>query len=189
VQRAAKRPHGTGPGPRLGAGLVAVAVAFATGCGPALDVGPQDPTVAASTPSVTPASASASIAANPKQTPIDGYVYVARREHVSIGLAEAREIHPEDAKRLIDQLTDRFEACAVKLEGQGLFASGAGRLVVLIDERGHVIGTDAKLAPGSDVAGAALLCLLAPARALGYPPGKGSRRGFAVEAKWEPSRS
>jgi len=185
VQRAVKRPCPTSPYPRTGLVALVFAGLFATACGPSLDVvGPQAPTVA------TPSASVAPTAGDPaKKAPLDGYVYVARREHVSIGLAEAREIGPEDANRLVDQLSDRFEACAVKLEGQGLFASGAGRLVVLIDERGHVIGTDAKLAPGSDVAGAALLCLLAPARALGYPPGRGSRRGFAVEAKWEPSRS
>jgi len=106
-----------------------------------------------------------------------------------MGLAEAREIDEEDAKRLVDRLAEQFEACAVRLEGTGQLVAGAGRLIVLLDERGHVTGTDAKLSPGSDVAGAALLCLLAPGRALTYPPGKGSRRGLAVEAVWEPTRS
>ena len=107
---------------------------------------------------------------------------------MAIGLAEAREIDPRDADEVVERLADRFEACAQKLETEGSLTPGAGRLVVLLDERGHVTATDAKLSPGSDVAGAALLCLLAPARALAYPPGKGSRRGFAVEAVWEKVR-
>lgn len=140
-------------------------------------------------PSVAGPMVASSATAPTKKAPLEGYVHVARREHVSIGLAEAREVDPEEANRIVDRLAERFEACAVKLEAEGQLASGAGRLVVLLDEKGHVTATDAKLTPGSEVAGSALLCLLAPARALVYPPGKGARRGFAVEAVWEPSRS
>ena len=76
-----------------------------------------------------------------------------------------------------------------RLAEPGALASGAGRLVVLLDDRGHVTASDAKLAPGSEAARAALLCLIGPARGLSYPPvapGKSTpRRGFAVEAVWE----
>ncbi len=172
--------------------LPVLVACWLVGCGPSIDVvPPQGPATAASGRARAGSTASSQGPGTPppKKTPLEGYVHVARREHVSIGLAEAREIDPEEANRVVDRLTERFEACAVKLEAEGQLAAGAGRLVVLLDEKGHVTGTDAKLAPGSEVAGAALLCLLAPARALAYPPGKGSRRGFAVEAVWEPSRS
>lgn len=161
-------------------------------CGPSLDHIPGPGPTRGNTQAGNASGAQAvptDAGAAPRKNPLDGYVHVARRTHVTIGLAEAREIDEEEAKRLVDRLAERFEACAVKLESDGQLVSGAGRLVVLIDEQGHVTGTDAKLSPGSDVAGAALLCLLAPGRALAYPPGKGSRRGFAVEAVWERSRS
>lgn len=162
-------------------------VAFAVGCEPSIDVPPSAvprPAASALAP-VEPKDADSGAA---KRPPLEGYVHVARRDRVAIGLAEAREIEPRDAEDLVERLADRFEACAQKLENEGTLAPGAGRLVVLLDERGHVTATDAKLSPGSDVAGAALLCLLAPARALAYPPGKGARRGFAVEAVWEKVR-
>lgn len=163
--------------------------AFALGCEPSIDVPPG--TVPRPTPSARAPDGqerkSADAGASMKPA-LDGYVHVARRARVAIGLAEAREIDPRDADEVVERLADRFEACAQKLETEGSLTPGAGRLVVLLDERGHVTATDAKLSPGSDVAGAALLCLLAPARALAYPPGKGSRRGFAVEAVWEKVR-
>jgi hypothetical protein len=164
-------------------------VAFAVGCEPSIDVPPSAlprPSPSARGPGGQERK-DADAGASTKPA-LDGYVHVARRERVAIGLAEAREIDPHDAEALVERLADRFEACAQKLETDGALTPGAGRLVVLLDERGHVTATDAKLSPGSDVAGAALLCLLAPARALAYPPGKGSRRGFAVEAVWEKVR-
>ncbi|MFO0643505.1 MAG: hypothetical protein U0183_30040 [Polyangiaceae bacterium] len=173
--------------------LVAIAggafVAFAVGCEPSIDVPPSAlprPSPSARGPGGQERK-DADAGARTKPA-LDGYVHVARRERVAIGLAEAREIDPHDANEVVERLADRFEACAQKLETEGALTPGAGRLVVLLDERGHVTATDAKLSPGSDVAGAALLCLLAPARALAYPPGKGSRRGFAVEAVWEKVR-
>lgn len=168
---------------RLAAPLGAVlALVAGAACGPSLDRIPDPaPPAAASAPPPAPA-------ATTKKPVPDGYVHVARRGHVTIGLAEAREIDAEDAIRIVDRLAEQFETCAVRLEASGQLVPGAGRLVVLLDERGHVTATDAKLSPGSDVAGAALLCLLAPGRALSYPPGKGTRRGFAVEAVWETSK-
>jgi hypothetical protein len=127
-------------------------------------------------------------AATPSNTSREGYVYVARRLHVTVGLAEAREMDPTEANRVIDSLAESFETCAAKLDAEKKLGPGAGRLIVLVDEKGHVTATDAKLAPGSEVAEAALLCLVAPARALAYPPGKGTRRGMAVEAMWESSK-
>ncbi len=134
------------------------------------------------------ANANGPDAAAPANTSREGYVYVARRPHVTVGLAEAREMDATEANRVIDSLAESFETCAAKLDAEKKLGPGAGRLVVLVDEKGHVTATDAKLAPGSEVAEAALLCLVAPARALAYPPGKGSRRGMAVEAMWESSK-
>ncbi len=132
------------------------------------------------------AAAKAPVAAAPAA---EDYVYVVRGPRVTIGLAEARAIDPEHARGIVDRLAASFEACASRLEREGALASGAGRLVVLLDDRGHVTASDAKLAPGSEAARAALLCLIGPARGLSYPPvapGKSTpRRGFAVEAVWE----
>lgn len=170
----------------LGSLVVAIGTA-ALGCSEPRDV--VSPSVNTQAPRGPNANASsAQDAAAPTNTSREGYVYVARRPHVTVGLAEAREMDATEANRVIDSLAESFETCAAKLDAEKKLGPGAGRLVVLVDERGHVTATDAKLAPGSEVAEAALLCLVAPARALAYPPGKGSRRGMAVEAMWESSK-
>ncbi len=125
--------------------------------------------------------------AAPNRTP-EGYVYVTRRLHVSMGLAEARGLGPTDTTRLVEFLASEFEGCAKALEEAGKLSSGAARLVVLLDASGRITGLDVKVAPGGQVAADALQCLAAPARAFPYPRGEGSRRGFALEASWEPAR-
>lgn len=177
----------------------AVALAFAFGCAPSIDRGAPDvpsPASPASPPSPRArddAGPRASAESPPPPTGPDGYVYVARSARVSVGLAEARGLTPEEARSVVDRLAGAFEACAARL---GPLAPGAARLVVLLDERGRVTGSDAKLAPGSETARAGLLCLISPARGLSYPPlsasiGAADRargaRGFAVEAAWESS--
>ena len=164
-------------------GFVLLLASAALGCSEPRDV------VSPSVNTAPRANASASPdAAAPANTSREGYVYVARRLHVTVGLAEAREMDATETNRVIDSLAESFETCAAKLDAEKKLGPGAGRLIVLVDEKGHVTATDAKLAPGSEVAEAALLCLVAPARALAYPPGKGSRRGMAVEAMWESSK-
>ncbi len=166
------------------------AATLAIACAPSIDRGsPEVP---------SPAAADAGPRASPVATPApatgtDGYVYVARSRRVSVGLAEARGLTPDEARSVVDRLAGAFEACAARL---GSLAPGAARLVVLLDERGRVTGSDAKLAPGSETARAGLLCLISPARGLSYPslsPAAGppasrrGARGFAVEAAWESS--
>jgi hypothetical protein len=174
-----------GAGAVVGAGA---ALAFALGCAPSIDRGaPEIASPAARADAGPRASAEAAPATGP-----EGYVYVARSTRVSVGLAEARGLTPEEARSVVDRLAGAFEACAARL---GPLAPGAARLVVLLDERGRVTGSDAKLAPGSETARAGLLCLISPARGLSYPPlsaaagpaSKRSTRGFAVEAAWESS--
>ncbi len=176
------------PGMRLRvSGFVLLLASPALACSEPRDV--VSPSVNTAPRAGSSANANASPdAATPSNTSREGYVYVARRLHVTVGLAEAREMDPTEANRVIDSLAESFETCAAKLDAEKKLGPGAGRLIVLVDEKGHVTATDAKLAPGSEVAEAALLCLVAPARALAYPPGKGTRRGMAVEAMWESSK-
>lgn len=174
---------------RVGAGA---ALAFALGCAPSIDRGAPEVASPPSAPSRGARANAGPRASAEPPPPIgpEGYVYVARSARVSVGLAEARGLTPEEARSVVDRLAGAFEACASRL---GPLAPGAARLVVLLDERGRVTGSDAKLAPGSETARAGLLCLISPARGLSYPPlsptagpARGAR-GFAVEAAWESS--
>lgn len=166
------------------------AVAFGLGCSPSIDRGGSDTPAASASSSPSSSARPPAASTQPTATPLDGYVYVARSKRVSVGLAEARGLTPEEARAVVDRLASAFEACAARL---GPLAPGAARLVVLLDERGRVTGSDAKLAPGSETAHAGLLCLISPARGLSYPPASPASgpargaRGFAVEAAWESS--
>ena len=181
------RPDATGV--PLAPRAAGVALALALGCAPSIDRGAPEPASPAS-PASRPNAGPRASAEPPGATGPDGYVYVARSARVSVGLAEARGLTPDEARSVVDRLAGAFEACAARL---GPLAPGAARLVVLLDERGRVTGSDAKLAPGSETARAGLLCLISPARGLSYPPlskaaGPSTRaRGFAVEAAWESS--
>jgi hypothetical protein len=113
----------------------------------------------------------------------EAYAYVARRPHGVIALAEARQMSDDEARAIIDKLAGDLESCAARLEAEHALVEGAARIVAVAQPSGRP-GLNVKLAPGADVAQNALLCLVAPIRAL--PLTKG---GLAIEYTWGPARS
>jgi hypothetical protein len=111
----------------------------------------------------------------------EAYAYVARRPHGVVALAEARQIGEEESHAIIENLANDLEACAARLESEGTLVEGAARIIALAQPQGPP-ALNVKLAPGGDVAQNALMCLVAPIRAL--PLTKG---GLAVEYTWGPA--
>ena len=134
------------------------------------------------TPARTVASAGAAEKHKPAQP--DAYVHVARRPHVSIGLAEARGITEAAGAEMAEALASRFEACAARLAREGTLTPGAARLVAVAGPRGEAEGFNLTLAPGEGVDRVATLCLVAPAKMMVFPAADAKQRGIAVELTW-----
>lgn len=149
-----------------------VLLALSASCSP---TGPRD--IAVDSPHVV-AEAGA-----PQEPANETYVYVARRPHGVVGLAEARGMSDEDAHAIVDRVADAMEACARTLDAQGALVEGAARVVAVADASGTP-AVNLKHAPGDAVAQNALMCLVAPVRSTPFP----KNAGFAIEATWEPSR-
>ena len=111
----------------------------------------------------------------------DAYVYVARRAHGVVALAEARNMSDDDAHAIVDKLANDLEACATRLEAERTLVEGAARIVAIAQPSGPP-GLNVKLAPGGDVAQNALMCLVAPIRAIPFTKG-----GMALEYTWGPT--
>ncbi len=120
----------------------------------------------------------------------DDYAYVARRPHVVLGLAESRNLTEGDARDIVERLAQDFESCATSLQSQGTLVEGAARIVAVAGSKGTVDGLNVRLAPGGAVAQNALLCLIAPLRAMPFP--RGTSKGapaLAIEATWGPAQA
>jgi hypothetical protein len=113
-----------------------------------------------------------------------GYEYVARRPLALVALAEARGIAPEVAREAVERLADALDACATEQSRKGMHIRGAARIVAPIDPNGTVGAPSIRIDPGEGVAESAVMCLVAPARLLAFPPVDAGPRGFAVEALW-----
>jgi hypothetical protein len=121
------------------------------------------------------------------EPPPDTYEHVARAPHGIIALAEARHMAPAEAREIVERLTRDLDACAAELEAQGTLVDGAARIVAVSGPRGTVEGLNVRLAPGGAVAQNALLCLVAPLRAITFPKGTGGGApAIAIEATWGP---
>jgi hypothetical protein len=117
----------------------------------------------------------------------DAYVHVARRAHGAVALAEARHMKDEEAKQIVEHLADELERCATDLQAQGILVDGAAR-VVAIAGPGGTPALNVRLAPGDAVAQNALLCIVAPVRAIAFPPTTPTGTpGMAIEATWAPT--
>lgn len=90
-----------------------------------------------------------------------------------------------EARRIIEQLADELDRCATDLAARGLLVEGAARIVAVAGPTGTP-ALSVKLAPGDAVAQNALLCLIAPVRALTLPPANETTPGLAIEATWGP---
>ena len=148
---------------------VAILIALAA-CSPS---SPRD--IAVDSPRVVTSDAGAAPSSN------EAYVYVTRRPHAILGLVEARGMSDAEAHAIVDRVADDLERCAVALDAQGALVEGAARVVAVADAAGTP-GVNLKLAPGGAVAQNALMCLVAPVRAIPFPKGA----GVAIEAKWGP---
>ena len=118
----------------------------------------------------------------------NAYVHVTRRAHGVVALAEARFMRDEDARGIVERIADDLERCATGLDAQHLLVEGAARVVAIAGPNGTP-ALNVRFAPGDAVAQNALLCIVAPLRAMTFPPGTGSGTpGLAIEATWGPSR-
>lgn len=113
----------------------------------------------------------------------DGYQYVAKRPHASLGLVGSRNAKVEDVQRAVDRIADDLDACATRLQERGALVEGALQLVVVGSENGKAEVTDVRLAPGGPVAANALECVIAPLRATSLTPSF----TLAIEATWGPA--
>jgi hypothetical protein len=113
-----------------------------------------------------------------------GYDYVARRPLAVVALAEARGLDPAIARAAIDRLADALDSCATDEGRKGTLVDGAARIVMQIDGDGRVAGTNLRIDPGTGVAQNAVVCLVAPAKMLAFPPADAGLRGIAIEALW-----
>ncbi len=114
----------------------------------------------------------------------EGYEYVAQRPLALVALAEARGIAPALAREAVDRLADALDACVTERGRRGALVEGAARFVAPIEPSGIVGAPSVRVDPGSGVAESAVVCLVAPARLLTFPPVDGGARGLAVEALW-----
>jgi hypothetical protein len=135
---------------------------------------------------IDPPSPSGRVVADHDVGAHDGYVYVARKPHVTIALAEARGITEAEGIAMVERLAADFSGCAARLAGEGQLAVGAGRVVMIAGPRGMPEGFNVRLAPGAAIAQNALMCLIAPAKTLVFPPADASQRGLAIETTWGP---
>ena len=113
-----------------------------------------------------------------------GYDYVAKRPLAVVALAEARGLEADVARGAIEHLADALDTCATEEGRKGTLVSGAARLVVQIDGDGRIAGASVRIDPGAGVAQNAVICLVAPAKMLAFPPSDAGARGFAIEALW-----
>ncbi len=163
----------------LGALLLdAGGLGLSTCAGPARDVVPETREVH---------TASGVDGGGPAPSP-DGYVYVAKRPHGLVALAEARGLDDGAARAVIDHLADELEGCAKRLAGEGRLAKdGAGRVVAAIAPDGSIAGLNVKAGPGAQTAANLLVCVVSPLKLVTFPPegDAGPRaRGIAIEATW-----
>ncbi len=125
-------------------------------------------------------------APSPKSGAPGDYEYVARRPGAVVGLAEARGIPMPVAQAAVDHIADALASCAAERARAGDKAGGAARLVAHIDGNGVVGDASLRVDPGSGSAASAVLCFVAPAKNLVFPPVDAGQRGFAIEALWGP---
>ncbi len=121
----------------------------------------------------------------------EGYVYVAKRKHGLIALAEARGLSDDVAREAVNHLADELEACTTRLLAEGKLApEGAGRVVAQIGPDGPVTGLNVKAAPGASIAANLLVCVVSPLRLTTFPAAEGDagQRGIAIEAVWGDTR-
>lgn len=118
--------------------------------------------------------------------PADAYAYIAQRPHGVVALAEARNLKDDDAHAIVERLASELEACATRLAQEGALVEGAARVVAIAQPEGPP-ALKVTVEPGGAIAQNALLCLVAPIRAISLPrPEKGVAAGMAIEAKWGP---
>jgi hypothetical protein len=161
----------------LAAALAAVAGAATSTCaGASRDVVPETHEVR-----VVPG-----VDAGAAALPVEGYVYVAKRPHGLVALAEARGLPDGAVRAAVDHLADELEGCAKRLLAEGkLAADGAGRVVAAIAPDGSIAGLNVKAAPGAQTTANLLVCVVSPLKLLTFEPaGDAGARGMAIEATW-----
>jgi hypothetical protein len=113
------------------------------------------------------------------------YDYVAQRPLAIVGLAEGRGLSKDVADATVDTIADALDGCAKRLEGEGKLASGAARVVAIIDKGGMIAGMKPTFSAGGAVEANAILCLVAPMKQLTFAPtSDDAQRGIAIEATW-----
>ena len=90
----------------------------------------------------------------------------------------------EAARGIVEHLADELERCATNLEARQLLVDGAVRVVAVAGADGTP-ALNVRLAPGDAALQNALLCIVAPIRAMTLPlPTSQGTPGLAIEATW-----
>jgi hypothetical protein len=137
---------------------------------------------------VVPASHDIVVEAGVAPGSSQGYEYVARRPLAVVALAEARGIEATVAGAAVERLADALQTCVAAHSRMAGSLRGAARVVARVADDGTLTGTSLRIDPGSGGgADIAVLCLVAPADLLVFPPADAGMRGIAVEALWGPN--
>lgn len=116
------------------------------------------------------------------------YERLLTRTHATFGLAEARGIDANRLDEVLEAIANGFETCAQSAQREGWLERAALRLIVAVDAHGQVSGVDARLDDPQRGGKAALVCLVAPVKALNFGAREGTvRRGLALEVLFGPS--
>jgi hypothetical protein len=110
--------------------------------------------------------------------PRSGYVYVARRALVAVGLAASQGLTDEEAHRAVDRLADEASACFKRSKE---LAAGATHIVLPIDPGGTTGAPTVTFSPQTSAV-VGMVCILAPIRLSTFAPG--SARSITIEAAW-----
>jgi hypothetical protein len=158
---------------------VAAVIVFLGGC-------PDRPADSAiERPRVSPDASVAEVPASP-HTGDDDYEFVASRPHIKIGVAETRGLAKTRVHPVVEGLAETFAKClAARENAPSTPRRGALRLVLAVGANGQAEGFNLNVA--EEARGAALVCLVAPARAQNYGQAEASNArtpGVAIEAVW-----
>jgi hypothetical protein len=133
---------------------------------------------------VVPPSHDVVVDAGPPPRSPEGYDYVARTPLAVVALAEARGLDPGVARAAVDHLARALETCLAEHGRSSGPLHGAARVVAQVADDGTIAATSVRIDPGPGGADIAVLCLVAPVKALTFPAADAGARGLAIEALW-----
>jgi len=113
----------------------------------------------------------------------EGYVAIAKKEHVTLALASHAGVRRDAALTVLERVSSEMEACVANLVTQNQLARGAARFQA--KKRGTETLVDVKTEGGAAAVHNAVLCVVLPLRRYPFPEGpEGST--LVLDALWGP---